>query len=128
MMLPLPIVSDRWWVTNQFTNPKMRAESNGTAAELIWKQIDNWSVLEKYKKELQGLVQIPFTQGSWFLMALDDKHTLAEYHSWVDPGGNIPAGPASQFATGSIEETFSQMEQFAKSQTNSACASMWDIY
>ena len=126
MILPLPIVSDRWWVTNQFTNPKMRAESNGMAAELVWKQIDNWNVPPRYEQRLKEMVHIPFTQGSWFLMALDDNHTLAEYHSWVDPGGYIPAGPASQFATGSIEETFVQMAQFAKSQTKSACASMWN--
>ena len=127
MILPLPIVSDRWWVTHQCTNPKIRAESDGMVAELVWKQIDNWNMPKSYEHRLKGMVQIPFTQGSWFLMALDDQHTLAEYHSWVDPGGSIPAGPASQFATGSIEETFVQMEHFAKSQKKSACDSMWVI-
>tara|TARA_B100000683_G_C12449068_1_gene539328 strand:- start:164 stop:886 length:723 start_codon:yes stop_codon:yes gene_type:complete len=127
MMLPLPIVSDRWWVTNQFTNPKIRRVSKNQAAELVWKQINNWSVPQKYTTQLQGMVQIPFTQGSWFLIALDDKHTLAEYHSWVDPGGSIPAGPASQFATGSIEDTFVQMERFAKQQSASSCDSMWSM-
>ena len=127
MMLPLPIVSDRWWVTNQFTNPKIRASSKNRVAELVWKQIDNWPIPQDYTQQLQGMVQIPFTQGSWFLIALDEHHTLAEYHSWVDPGGNIPAGPASQFATGSIEDTFVQMERFAKSQTTSSCDSMWNV-
>ena len=127
MILPLPIVSDRWWVTHQFTNPNIRAMSKESVAELVWKQIDNWNAPPDYKQRLQGMVQIPFTQGSWFLMALDEQHTLAEYHSWVDPGGSIPAGPASQFATGSIEDTFAQMDRFAKSQAQSACASMWDM-
>lgn len=124
MILPIPIISDRWWVTNQFTNPKMRKESKGMAAELVWKQIDDWEIPQIYEQRVQGLVQIPFTQGSWFFMALDSTHTLAEYHSWVDPGGSIPAGPASQFATGSIEDTFVQMERFAKKQTTSSCDSM----
>ena len=127
MILPLPIVSDRWWVTNQRTNPKIRKASNNQAAELVWKQIENWNLPQDYDVQLQGMVQIPFTQGSWFLLALDDMHTLAEYHSWVDPGGNIPAGPASKFATGSIEDTFVQMERFAKSQTESSCSSIWDM-
>ena len=126
MILPLPIVSDRWWVTNQFTNPKMRLASKNKAAELVWKQIDKWDMPKIYEQRLQGMVRIPFTQGSWFLMALDDGHTLAEYHSWVDPGGSIPAGPASQFATGSIEDTFAQMERFAKKQTTSSCGFIWD--
>ena len=54
-------------------------------------------------------------------MALDEQHTLAEYHSWVDPGGSIPAGPASQFATGSIEDTFAQMERFANTNAVRLC-------
>ena len=126
MILPLPIVTDRWWITHQFTHPKIRRVSNGTVAELVWKQIDNWNIPQIHQQRLHGLVQIPFTQGSWFLMALDDQTTLAEYHSWVDPGGNIPAGPSSQFATGSIEDTIKQMERFAKSQTVSSCESVWE--
>ena len=122
MVLPLPIIADRWWVTHQYTNPKLREASGGMVAELVWKEIPNWNVPKQYQEIVHGLVQIPFTQGSWFLYALDHQHTLAEYHSWVDPGGSIPAGPASQFAQGSIKDTFHQMISFAKQQKTSACA------
>ena len=125
MKLPLPILSDRWWITHQYTNPKLREVSSGAAAELVWKEISDWTPTDVHKEELRGLVQIPFTRGSWFMLALDEEHTLAEYHSWVDPGGNIPAGPASRFATGSIEDTFIQMEEFARNQQHSGCLMMW---
>ena len=125
MILPLPIISDRWWITHQYTNPQMRKQSNNQAAELIWKEVPNWLPPAEYQSRLEDAVQIPFTQGSWFLLALDERHTLAEYHSWVDPGGNIPAGPASEFATGSIEDTFQQMAQYAKGQSKSMCDSIF---
>ena len=126
MILPLPIISDRWWITHQYTNPKIRENSGGMVAELVWKEIPNWNIPNKYQETVRGLVRIPFTQGSWFLYALDAQHTLAEYHSWVDPGGSIPAGPASQFAQGSIKDTFTQMIAFAKKQERSACAVLFE--
>ena len=125
MILPLPLIADRWWVTTQLSNPSLRSASNHTAAELAWKEVSQPKIKQEERAKLTGKVQVPFTQGSWFLMALDAKHTLAEYHSWVDPGGNIPAGPASQFATGSIEETFRQMEEYARGQSHSICRKSW---
>ena len=125
MVLPLPVISDRWWITNQYTNLQIRQQSNGRVAELVWKEVTDWTMTGGRKEKLQDAVQVKFTRGSWLLIALDENHTLAEYHSWVDPGGFIPAGPASSFATGSIADTFRQMEHYAKSQTVSMCDSIW---
>ena len=125
MILPLPLVSDRWWVTKQYTNPKLRESTKKQAAELAWQEIEAPILTEKQHQKVSGLVQVPFTRGSWFLIALDPNHTLAEYHSWVDPGGSLPAGPASDFATGSIKDTFTQMENYARAQKTSMCRPSW---
>ena len=125
MILPLPVISDRWWVTHQYTNAKIRQRSKGKVAELVWQEATEWKASAEHKIAIKDAVQVRFTRGSWLLIALDDNHTLAEYHSWVDPGGSIPVGPASSFASGSIVDTFQQMETFAKSQSASQCDRMW---
>ena len=103
----------------------LREASKQTVAELAWKEVYEVELSPEDKKRIEGKIQVPFTQGSWFFVALDAEHTLAEYHSWVDPGGNIPAGPASQFAMGGIEETFMEMEKYARGQTYSMCQGLW---
>ena len=92
---------------------------------MAWREILQPVLNQDDMLRVADMVQVSFTRGSWFLMALDEEHTLAEYHSWVDPGGRIPVGPASQFATGGIEKTFMQMESYAKGQKTSICRDAW---
>ncbi|MEC7985002.1 MAG: hypothetical protein VX278_07555 [Myxococcota bacterium] len=128
MILPLPILRDRWWITEQQTNPNIRHLSKGMVAELSWIHVPTppkGVISEQTESKIKNLVQVKFTQGSWFFVRLSATHTLAEYHSWVEPAGNIPAGPASRFASRSIEKTFAEMDSYAKGQVQSLCQYSW---
>ena len=60
---------------------------------------------------------IAFTRGGWLFGAIDDGSTLIEYYVWTDPGGRVPAGPASMFAAGSIVDTIEAVEGLANAGT-----------
>ena len=117
MILPLTMMSDRWWVTTQSTNDTLRDQTAYRMAEISWVGVSEYSTLPlqpAVREKVKDMVHLPFTQGAWLLIKLDEQHTLAEYHSWSDPGGYMPAGVASTFAAGSISTTFEAMDQFAK--------------
>lgn len=117
MVLPLPLITDRFWVnTNRYTTA-LASASAGQVRELTWQSVGDPAsepLSTVGKAKVEGLVPIGFNRGSWFLVALDDTHTLAEFTSWVDPGGSLPTGAASMFATSGIEDTFAAMETYAK--------------
>ena len=114
-------------MTEQQTNPRIRHLSKGKVAELSWVAVEtqNTDISEGTKEKIENLVQVKFTEGSWLFIRLSGTHTLAEYHSWVEPAGNIPAGPASRFASHSIEKTFAEMNSYAKGQVQSICQYSW---
>ena len=114
MVLPLPIISDRWWMIDLRTNPQLAQASGGRMQELSWKEVRDptqYTLDAKTKELIDGQVYVDFSRGAWFLMALDEHHTLGEYYSWADPGGYIPDG-ATAFAASSIVDTFKGMEAF----------------
>lgn len=57
---------------------------------------------------------VPFTEGGWLLADLGGGRTLVEYYAGSDPGGSIPAGLASRFAAGGIEDTIAAMAGLAR--------------
>lgn len=114
MVLPLPIISDRWWMIDLTTNSKLEADTHGQVQELSWKEVVDPSefTLDTTTASLtEGQVYVEFSRGAWFLVALDENHTLGEYYSWADPGGYIPDG-ATAFAASSIVDTFKGMYAF----------------
>lgn len=120
MHLPIPLLSDRWWVTKQGISPNLRNVSKGEMAELTWVAISDKSHLtldETSTQYTKDAVWVTQSEGAWLLIQLDDQHTLGEYHAWSDPGGYIPTNVASSLSAGGIKETFDAMEQFAKSTT-----------
>ena len=117
MHLPIPMVSDRWWVTTQNTNPHIRQNSGGQLAELTWNSLrDNtqFTLDETSHIYTTDAVWVTESSGAWLLIRLDDSHTLGEYHSWSDPGGYIPDGLAASLSASGIKETFNAMEVFAQ--------------
>lgn len=117
MVLPLPMISDRFWVNENAYNAAIAAASSGAVRELAWNSLSDpasHAMSADAKAAVSGLTPVSFNRGAWLLIALDDTHTLAEYHSWVDPGGYVPASGASMFATSGISDTFEAMETFAK--------------
>ena len=92
--------------------------------ELSWTEISdplNHPMSSAAKARVEDQVAVPFTKGAWLLLKLDDSHTFVEYHAWSDPGGFVPAGPASTFASGSIDQTLQAMEDYAKRSGSLQC-------
>ncbi|MEZ4316339.1 MAG: hypothetical protein R3F61_02495 [Myxococcota bacterium] len=117
MVLPLPLLTDRYWVNVNRYNAVLDERSAGRVRELSWSSVESPAsepMSPVGAEKVKGLVPIGFNKGAWFLVALDDNHTLAEYHSWVDPGGSVPTGAASMFATAGIQDTFEAMQTYAK--------------
>jgi hypothetical protein len=123
MVLPIPILSDRWWMIDLYTNTTLEEKSNQMVQELSWQEVSNpkqFSMDEETKSLTQGQVYIEFTRGAWYLTALDESNTLGEYYTWADPGGYIPDA-ATTFAASSIVETFEGMVRFTAENPNLKC-------
>jgi len=120
MVMPLPIVSDRWWVVQNSENTKLNAASGGRIWELRWDGVADATVpgmSDAAKEKVEGAVRVVDNTGSWFLVDLDGSRTLVEYYTLSDPGGNIPAGTASSFAAKTIDATIESMEGYARTST-----------
>ena len=113
--LPLPLVSARWWITILTSNDALIASSHGSVRELAWaSDTDPTHVTSaKARTMLPDAVPVGFTKGSWFLVSIDPTHTLIEYFVWTDPGGSVPVGLASVFATSSVADTLNALQKFA---------------
>jgi hypothetical protein len=128
MALPIPVISDRWWIVRNSLNPGLVKTTGGAMRELSWTEVsDPWNHPKSAaaKERVEDQVAVPFTRGAWLLMALDDGHTFVEYHAWSDPGGYIPAGPASTFASGSIDQTLQAMEDYGKKSGSIQCEAVY---
>ena len=119
MVLPLPVVSDRWWVVENRYNTGLAASSGGRVRELTWSRVAvaNEEVLSaSARAAVAGSVEVTFNLGAWLLAELSPTQTLAEYHSWSDPGGSLPPGPASRFASRTIDATIERLALYAQQQ------------
>jgi len=114
--LPLPFpISDRWWATRLHYAENLFSVSGGTMWEMYFEDLTPTIQLPpQYAEMVDGAVGVAFTHGAWLLIPLDEKHTLVEYYVWSDPGGLLPAGPASKFAAGAVVETLETMERLGK--------------
>ncbi|MBM76663.1 MAG: hypothetical protein CMK59_14750 [Proteobacteria bacterium] len=122
MEMPIPLITDRWWITEQLTAPNLFLSSQGVVRELSWKEVKEKTPLNPSQKERYAdMIQVPSTRGAWLLISLDNTHTLAEYHSKVDPGGYLPVGPSSNLAVFGLEQTFTAMEQYAQNPKPESC-------
>ena len=117
--LPITLASDRWWVTVITDNDALIKDSAGKVREISWQANTDESelVTETAKAKAKEGIPIGWSKGGWYLIALDDKHTLVEYDVWSDPGGSIPASTASWFASGNIPELLDAMRRYATEGT-----------
>ena len=85
--------------------------------ELVWSSSADASEVtsDKARELVAEGVPVAFTKGSWYLTALDDSHTLVEYYSWVDPGGNLSPKMMAWFAGKSIRKAIDGMVRAAGS-------------
>lgn len=114
--MPLPIVKDRWWIVDVRQNSELYQASNGKLWELAWTDATDEARLAGRNEAdvASGGIPVAWTHGSWLMVELDDGRTLVEYFAWSDPGGLIPAGPASRFARSAILKTFKEVEAMAR--------------
>ena len=113
--LPITLASDRWWVTVITDNDALVKSSGGAVREVSWQANTDESELITATAKAKAAEGIPigWSKGGWFLVALDDTHTLVEYDVWSDPGGSIPASTASWFASGQIPDLLDAMRRYA---------------
>jgi hypothetical protein len=120
--VPVPMFSDRWWVGILQTNGKLSQASGGSVRELSFSSsVDPSEVTsDSGKKMISQGAPIAFSRGGWFLVALDERHTYVEYYVHTDPGGRLPGGMASMFATKGVRENIAAITRFAK-EAKPAC-------
>lgn len=113
--LPVPWISDRWWITYITENTALREATSGRVRENTWSSNNDTAVLTTPTAQatIEDGIPIEFTKGAWFLADIDGSSTLVEYYVWTDPGGSVPAGLASSFAAGGIKDTIEAVTRFA---------------
>lgn len=113
--LPIPIVTDRWWVVDVRYNDTLQRSSGGRLREQVWRTNgETTPPTPTAAVWAEKGMPIVSSQGSWFLVDLDGRHTLVEYYTWADPGGSIPPGLASSLAVSNVDETIAAMTKLAK--------------
>jgi hypothetical protein len=115
--LPVPMVSDRWWVVNIRYTGSLYTQSGGKLWEVTWRDRnkDQSVVGQLNLAQFNDAMPVAWTKGAWLLMKLDDGRTLIEYHTWSDPGGSVPVGLATRFAAGEVAQNLKNMAKFARS-------------
>jgi hypothetical protein len=116
--LPVPLMTDRWWIIDVRYNDALFAATQGRIREQTWSTNGDWTVPTSTAKAWadQGM-HINSTVGSWVLVDLDGKHTLVEYYTWADAGGSIPASIASSFAASGVDNTLTTLADLARKGT-----------
>jgi hypothetical protein len=114
-VLPIPFLTDRWWVGVPKANSKLMRDSGGSVREFTWSSsVDPSEVTSTSgQKMIARGAPIGFTNGAWFLVALDQHNTWVEYFAATDPGAGVPASIASRLAARGVRDNFAAMVQFA---------------
>ena len=112
----VPMVSDRWWVARLTSTPAVWKASDGRVRELVSVATDSAERLAKPQAKAMAAKGTPiaFSKGGWLLTDVDGAHTIAEFHVWSDPGGFVPAGIASSFATGGVKDNLEALQTLVR--------------
>lgn len=108
--LPLPIISDRWWMSDVVHNAPLYEATEGRAWEQVWTDATTEPVPVDLEATAEGGIPVAWTTGAWLLISLPSGRTLVEYFVWTDPGGSLPAGPATRFASGAVKDTLKAVQ------------------
>ena len=103
--LPLPLLADRWWVVDVTHNAALYDATDGRVWEQVWTDATHTTAQAMLPPSSADGIPVAWTQGAWLLVSLPNDRTLLEYYVWTDPGGSIPAGPATRFAAGAVRDT-----------------------
>lgn len=114
--LPVPMVSDRWWIAIIRHNSKLIDASGGSVRELYWRSsVDPAKVTSAAgKKMVDAGAPIGSTRGAWLLVAIDPYNTYVEYYSNTDPGAGVPSSITSRLAASGVRDTIKAVHKFSK--------------
>jgi hypothetical protein len=114
--LPVPMVSDRWWLVNIRYTGSLYTQTGGQIWEITWRDKNKDPALlnQLNLDQFEDAMPVAWTKGAWLLLKLDDGRTLIEYHTWSDPGGSVPVGLATRFAAGEVAANLKHMAHFAR--------------
>jgi hypothetical protein len=114
--VPVPMLSDRWWIGVLTVNQELLRQSGGAVRELAWSSsVDAAEITSPAgQKMIAQASPIAFTRGGWFLVAVDERNTFVEYFANSDPGGRIPSSLASMAATRGVRDNIDAIVRFAK--------------
>ena len=117
--LEVPLFTDRWWLVNITYNAALYTASEGKAWELVWRDRNQDAALKaKLDPEtLEDGMPVAWTKGAWLLVDIGKGRTLIEYHTWSDPGGSVPVGPATRLAAREVVSTLEGIARFAQTHT-----------
>ena len=119
--IDVPILADRWWLVRIRYNDALYKTSSGRAWELWWTdRLKEPALKARLDKDvIDDGMPIEWSKGAWLLVDIGNGKTLIEYHTWSDPGGSVPVGPATRFAAGEVKSTLRGMAQYARTHTPS---------
>ncbi|MEC7983989.1 MAG: hypothetical protein VX278_02425 [Myxococcota bacterium] len=119
MILPIPIVSDRWWIIRSSTNPSLKLESKGRMREMSWSNVSNAEkrpLPEDLKERVEDKTVVDFTKGAWLVLQLDEEYILGEYHTWAIESNQLPFSVSKSIVRSSITKTIRAMESHTRTQ------------
>ena len=113
--LPIPMVTDRWWIGHIRTNSGLERSSSNSVRELVWRGITDPTQVttESGRKIIDKAAPIGSTRGGWLLVALDQFSTYVEYYSNTNPGEGIPSSISSRLAAQGVRDNIAAMKKFA---------------
>ena len=113
--LPIPMVSDRWWIGHIRSNSQIARSSSNSVREMVWRgSVDPAEVTtESGQKIIEKAEPVGSTRGGWFLVAIDQFSTYLEYYSNTNPGAGIPTSISSRLASQGVRDNIVAMKKFA---------------
>lgn len=108
-------VSDRWWIGVPTANDTLIRNSGGAVRELAWTTSVDPSEITTASAIAYRDAGAPIgsSDGAWYLVALDARHTWVEYHVYSNPGSGVPQSLANRLAAGGVRDNFKAMAKFA---------------
>ncbi|MBW1877733.1 MAG: hypothetical protein JRI25_01465 [Deltaproteobacteria bacterium] len=120
--MPIPVFTNRWWIVDVSHNADLYRASGGKVWEQSWVDATDPNRLAgtPYAEYRDIGMPVDWSLGSWMLVQLSDNRTLGEFFTWTDPGGRLPPGPTSRFASGAIKDTMRAVEALAKEREHTS--------
>lgn len=105
--LDMPVLSPRDFIHKTYVDRDCRTDKAGAFA-------NHWFAVPDKLKELDGVVRLKLSEGSWLVTPKGDGHSHVVYKFSVDPGGSVPAFAANMSGTNGIDDTFKAVQREAE--------------